>query len=129
MSSHIVIWLLNEKTTFSFSNISIIILINFGLMLNIHVIFRMLKMFRSDKDQVNKCFYFKHQLYFVSMQFFNGTGIYIMSMAICDALNLLMSSVEIAMPYVFHHSNETTRIVMCKVIEFKWSSTKIFQCL
>ncbi|CAP27558.1 Protein CBG07563 [Caenorhabditis briggsae] len=77
------------------------VIIFIGLVLNIYVVFRMRKFCRTDKDQ-----------------FLNGTGLYLMSMACCDAVNLVLSSVEMVTYLLPVAASEETAHILCKVLEF-----------
>ncbi|CAO4387145.1 unnamed protein product [Caenorhabditis nigoni] len=74
------------------------VIIFIGLVLNIYVVFRMRKFCRTDKDQ-----------------FLNGTGLYLMSMACCDAVNLVLSSVEMITYLLPVAASEETAHILCKV--------------
>ncbi|CAB01915.1 G-protein coupled receptors family 1 profile domain-containing protein [Caenorhabditis elegans] len=72
-----------------------------GIILNIYVVNKMSRLYKSDKDQ-----------------FINGTGIYLMSMAVCDAVNLVLSCFEMLTYLLSITSSEQAASILCKIAEF-----------
>lgn len=84
-----------------------------GIILNIYVVNKMSRLYKSDKDQVILSHNF--QTSNETLQFINGTGIYLMSMAVCDAVNLVLSCFEMLTYLLSITSSEQAASILCKV--------------
>ncbi|CAB3399996.1 unnamed protein product [Caenorhabditis bovis] len=72
-----------------------------GLVLNMYVIYRMILLNKRDRDQ-----------------FMNGTGIYLLAMAICDTTSLLLSYFQMSLSHFTESIPIDLLKVMCKASEF-----------
>ncbi|CAD6195103.1 unnamed protein product [Caenorhabditis auriculariae] len=76
-------------------------LVCLGLILNVFVIYRMSRLLRRNRDQ-----------------FFNGTGVYLMAMAICDIASLLLSYLQLSIMLMSDSMSPNGLTFLCKMSEF-----------
>uniref|UniRef100_A0A1I7TN16 G_PROTEIN_RECEP_F1_2 domain-containing protein n=1 Tax=Caenorhabditis tropicalis TaxID=1561998 RepID=A0A1I7TN16_9PELO len=101
MKHSVLIWPTDDDALGTIIHTVYFFIVFIGLGLNIYVVCRMKKFYKSDKDQ-----------------FLNGTGLYLLSMALCDAINLVLSSFEMLTYLLPIAANEETAHVLCKIVEF-----------
>uniref|UniRef100_A0A1I7WMH6 G_PROTEIN_RECEP_F1_2 domain-containing protein n=1 Tax=Heterorhabditis bacteriophora TaxID=37862 RepID=A0A1I7WMH6_HETBA len=98
------LWLIEEDVS-SLGKFTLFILfgmiITVGFLLNLFVIYRMTRLANGDRDQ-----------------FFNGTGVYLLVMAVCDMVSLLFIFSQLVVTLFRFDFHPTVIAGLCKVSEF-----------